>query len=66
MSGGAAATADRTRDRQGRVRCLVVGYDGHPGARAAVAWAAAQLAGDGRVVIVQACRPLLRSAGVAR
>jgi nucleotide-binding universal stress UspA family protein len=59
VSGGTPPTADTTGDRQGRVRCLVVGYDGHPAARAAVGWAAAQLAGNGRIVVVQAYRPLL-------
>jgi nucleotide-binding universal stress UspA family protein len=39
-------------------RCLVVGYDRGEAARAAVEWAARQLAPDGRLVVVFAERPL--------
>jgi nucleotide-binding universal stress UspA family protein len=42
---------------EARRRCLVVGYDRRPAARAAVGWAAEQLRG-GRLVIVFATRPL--------
>jgi nucleotide-binding universal stress UspA family protein len=38
--------------------CLVVGYDGSESARAAASWAAGSLPGDGRLVLVYACRPL--------
>jgi nucleotide-binding universal stress UspA family protein len=38
-------------------RCLVVGYDGTPAARAAAAWAARQLDRSGRLVIVVAVKP---------
>lgn len=39
-------------------RCLVVGYDRTESARGAARWAARELRGDGRLVIVHASRPL--------
>jgi nucleotide-binding universal stress UspA family protein len=38
--------------------CLVVGYDRSESSRAALAWATSELAPDGKLVIVYACRPL--------
>jgi nucleotide-binding universal stress UspA family protein len=38
--------------------CLVVGYDGSAGARAAANWAASSLPADGRLILVYACHPL--------
>jgi nucleotide-binding universal stress UspA family protein len=39
-------------------RTLVLGYDRTDSARRAARWAAEELAGEGRLVIVHACRPL--------
>lgn len=39
-------------------RCLVVGYDRTDSARRAASWAASELPGDGKLVIVHSCRPL--------
>jgi nucleotide-binding universal stress UspA family protein len=44
--------------RRGRGRCLVVGYDGTAGSRAAAAWAARELGTTGRLVLVHGERPL--------
>jgi nucleotide-binding universal stress UspA family protein len=38
--------------------CLVVGYDRGEASRRAVSWAASQLAPQGKLVLVHACRPL--------
>lgn len=43
--------------RQGR-RCLVLGYDRSDSSRAAALWAAGQLQGGGKLVIVHSSRPL--------
>ncbi|HEY7962319.1 MAG TPA: universal stress protein [Solirubrobacteraceae bacterium] len=43
---------------RGNPRCLVLGYDRTDSARRAARWAAHELAPDGRLVIVHACRPL--------
>ena len=40
------------------VRCLVVGYDRTESARGAVAWAASEVSGDGKLVLVHSCRGL--------
>ncbi len=42
----------------GEARCLVVGYDRTERARGAVAWAAAELSGTGKLVLVHASRGL--------
>jgi nucleotide-binding universal stress UspA family protein len=47
-----------TAPRRSRRRCLVVGYDGSPSARAAASWAAAEVGARGRLVLVLAERPL--------
>jgi nucleotide-binding universal stress UspA family protein len=39
-------------------RCLVVGYDRSESSRGAVRWAGAELAPDGKLVLVHASRPL--------
>jgi nucleotide-binding universal stress UspA family protein len=65
MAAKAARTGARKADEQaGDGPCLVVGYDGSAGARAAVAWAARVLPQDGRLVLVHACRPLHVPPGV--
>ncbi|HTZ85877.1 MAG TPA: universal stress protein [Solirubrobacteraceae bacterium] len=56
MSAHAARTAS-TAPRP-TARCLVVGYDGRPAAQAAACWAAGRLGEQGRLVVVQASRPL--------
>jgi nucleotide-binding universal stress UspA family protein len=38
--------------------CVVLGYDGSEGARAAVSWIAEVLPDAGKLVLVHACRPL--------
>ncbi len=38
--------------------CLIVGYDGSAGSRAAIDWASAAMTPAGRIVIVYSCRPL--------
>lgn len=45
-----AATAEQ--------KCLVIGYDRTDGARAALSWAVRELAPNGKLVVVHACRPL--------
>jgi nucleotide-binding universal stress UspA family protein len=54
----AASSSGDTVDKTPDGPCLVVGYDGTEGARAAVSWAAVALPVDGRLVLVYACRPL--------
>ncbi len=39
-------------------RCVVVGYDRTDSARGAVAWAAAEVSGAGKLVLVHSCRGL--------
>ncbi len=39
-------------------RCLVLGYDRTESAHAAAVWAGRELRGNGKLVIVHACRPL--------
>ncbi len=51
-SAGARAGA-----RAASARCLVVGYDRTDAARRAASWAARELAGEGRLVLVHAGRP---------
>jgi len=61
MSATARQAASRASDRstpRPEGPCLVVGYDGSQGARAAASWAARSLPADGRLVLVYACRPL--------
>ncbi len=63
MSAGAApAESDGPEqgldEATGEGRCLVVGYDGEEASSRAVRWAAEQLAPGGRLVIVNASRPL--------
>ncbi len=59
MSTHAKPKSEGRRERRGTERrCLVVGYEGSDGSRRAVAWAAAQLAPRGKLVLVHACRPL--------
>jgi nucleotide-binding universal stress UspA family protein len=48
--------SEPTRDADGP--CLVIGYDRTDSAREAATWAANELAPDGKLVIVHACRPL--------
>jgi nucleotide-binding universal stress UspA family protein len=43
---------------EGSDRCLVVGYDRSDCARGAVAWAASELCGDGKLVLVHSSRGL--------
>lgn len=52
-----SATAPDAEPHAG-ARCLVVGYDRGESAREALLWAARQLSGEGRLVIVFAERPL--------
>jgi nucleotide-binding universal stress UspA family protein len=53
------AAADHPRDAREHGRCtVVVGYDGSPPARAALAYAAQRAAGGGRVVAVHAFQPV--------
>lgn len=58
MSAQANTHPDRRESAGATGRCLVVGYDGGPAARRALAWAVRQLPPDGRVVIVFACKGL--------
>jgi len=52
------AAADHPRDGRDHGRCVVVvGYDGSPPARAALAYAARRAAGGGRVLAVHAFQP---------
>lgn len=51
------ATSGGSERRSGH-SCLVVGYDGTDASDCAIAWAVGQLASDGRLVIVHACRAL--------
>ncbi len=41
-----------------QAQCLVVGYDRTESARGAVAWAAGELSGGGKLVLVHSCRGL--------
>jgi len=44
--------------KKAAIGCLVLGYDGSEGSRAAVSWALRELAPNGTLVIVHAGRPL--------
>jgi nucleotide-binding universal stress UspA family protein len=55
---GTSAAGKHQPAKQASDRCLVVGYDRGESARAAVEWAARQLAPDGRLVVVFAEKPL--------
>jgi nucleotide-binding universal stress UspA family protein len=53
----AMSSAQKTRSERAP-RVLVLGYDRTDSARHAARWAANELAGEGKLVIVHACRPL--------
>lgn len=60
MSGRSEPTwPPRGAGRRAR-RCMVVGCDRSPSSRVAAEWAARQMRGVGTVVLVHACRPLMR------
>jgi nucleotide-binding universal stress UspA family protein len=57
----APAAKAKAAPKQGPKRkgaCLIVGYDGSASGRAAVNWASGVLPANGRIVLVDACRPL--------
>lgn len=55
-----ADAGERQRSEPGSRRCMIVGCDHSPSAKGAAEWAARQLQGEGTLVLVHACRPLLR------
>jgi len=54
----ASRASSKNSRREPGERCLVVGYDGSDGARAAASWAARALPAQGSLVLVYACRAL--------
>ena len=58
MSSVTAHAPEVSQATERRRVCLAVGYDGSEGARHAAARAASVLADDGKLVLVDACRPL--------
>jgi nucleotide-binding universal stress UspA family protein len=60
MSASGQTGAQRADEGARGRRCLVVGCDRSPSAQGAVEWAARQVGHEGTLVLVHACKPLMR------